>query len=108
MADEIKVTGSVNLVEVVATLNHAVKEMGRLGEFVKEEGKDNRRRFEESQREVAEWRQELKDEIAALDKAQSLTDKDLKVFVAKVSGVVSAIVASLMWAVKAGILERFL
>ena len=104
MSDEIKVTGSVNLVEVVANLNHAVKEMERLGEYVRDEGKDNRRRFDEVKTEVVACKSELKGEISAVVLAQKLTDKDVRMFVGKLSAVVSAATAVAGWLLKSGII----
>ena len=78
-------------------VRHLIEETKRLGDVIVDEGKESRARHEATQRQIAE-----------LDKAQSLTDRDLKIFIAKVSGGVSAVVALGMWVVKSGVLAVFL
>jgi hypothetical protein len=105
MSDEIQITGSVNLVEVCATLNHVVIELERLGKHVLDEGKDNRKRFDDIRSDMARNAATLRSEIAALDKAQTLTDRELKWLIAKVSAFVSAVVVATGWLIKSGVLE---
>jgi t-SNARE complex subunit (syntaxin) len=100
MADEITVTGSVNLIEVVSTLNHVVQEMARLGDVVAEEGRDTRQRFDSLKNEVTQCKTDLTQKISDLDKAQALTDKEVKKQIAKVSGIVSGVIGIALWILK--------
>jgi hypothetical protein len=107
MADDIRIEGAPNA-DAVGWIRHLIEESRRLGEHVSDEGKETRREFAALRQEVNDCKSELKTEIAALDKAQSLTDKDLKIFVAKVSGGVSALVAATLMIIKSGVLAFFL
>lgn len=93
MPDEIKVTGSVDLVEVVATLHHAVEEMKRLGQFVKEEKRESDRKIEKLTETVGEIRADLR-----------VTDREMKLKIGGISAFVSAIVSGVFALFKMGVL----
>jgi hypothetical protein len=98
MADEgIKVVGRVDIVKVVSTLDHVVQEMSRIGDVVEQQGN-----------EMRQTREELLRGIAALDKAQVLTDRELKWFVTKVSAAAAAVVSAAFWLLKSGVLAALL
>ena len=73
-------------------IRHLIQETKRLGEVIVDEGKGNARDHAEIMKCIAE-----------LDKAQSVTERDVKVLVAKVSAAVSAAVAFVMWLIRDGI-----
>jgi hypothetical protein len=108
MSDEIKVVGQVDIVKVVSTLDYVVKEMERIGDVVEEQGKEAIKTREELRLEIAGLRDYMKDEIACLDKAQTLTDRELKWFVAKVSTVAATAVSAALWILKSGVLAALL
>ncbi len=103
MTDPLEVVGSVNLVEIVSTLGHVVREMERLGNVVSEEGRDTRQRFDDLKVEVAACKTELTKQISDLDKAQALTDKEIRVQISKVSAIVSALTGIAIWVLKSGV-----
>ena len=76
-------------------VRHLIEETKRLGEVIVDEGKENRKEHAA-----------ITKMITALDKAQMLTDWKLKLLIAKISTVVTLVIAALIWLVKNGILEK--
>jgi hypothetical protein len=89
---EITVTGEVDLVKVVSTLHHAVKEMERIGEHVRDEAERTEIKFGK-----------LLEQITCLDKRVSVNDREMKIRVGSYSAVVSLVVAVLAALLKAGV-----
>lgn len=110
--DEVRVVGQVDIVRVVSTLDYVVKEMERIGNVVEAQGKDASAWRDELKDCIADLRDDLHREIAKLDKAQSLTDRDLKFLIAKISAVVAAVVSIaggvFGWLVKSGAIAALL
>jgi hypothetical protein len=96
--------GNPNL-DTVGWIRHLIEESKRLGEHVREEGRDTQKRFDEIKSEMSNLRLEIERQVGRVSTAQKLTDREMKLKISGISAVVSAIVTALITLLKMGILK---